>query len=221
MVKSKEDTIAGFNEQVNMTVGEPEPWLASDKSHEAGTGVGLQSGKKIVEILKKNPDKDPSAYEQKDLDHMHKVVGYINRHLAQEGHLKETKTKQELANTKSTISLKNWGHDPIKSMNEERESVQNDLTSSEDEKTSGSSAKSKRKREESEDSKASTIKKRRKDNHAKTIDNDGSSDHVITFNSGTKPVQPKPRKKDSKCVQRMGTRKSPRRKTDRPDGKTR
>ncbi|KAG1747576.1 hypothetical protein EDB19DRAFT_1893907 [Suillus lakei] len=42
-----------------MTVDELEPWLASDKSHQAGTGVGLVSGAKIVDILKKNPDMDP------------------------------------------------------------------------------------------------------------------------------------------------------------------
>ncbi|KAH7924471.1 hypothetical protein BV22DRAFT_1035065 [Leucogyrophana mollusca] len=64
MVKSKEDTITKFNEQVNMTVGELESWLASDKSHKAGTGVGLESGRKIIEILKKNPDKDPDEYEE-------------------------------------------------------------------------------------------------------------------------------------------------------------
>ncbi|KAG1779626.1 hypothetical protein EV702DRAFT_1043551 [Suillus placidus] len=53
---------------------ELEPWLASDKSYQAGTGVGLVSSAKIVDILKKNPDMDPEKYEE------------------------ETKTKEELAN---------------------------------------------------------------------------------------------------------------------------
>ena len=34
---------------------------------------------------------------------MRKVVGYANRHLAQEDHLKETKTREELEDAKSTI----------------------------------------------------------------------------------------------------------------------
>ncbi|KAG2341975.1 hypothetical protein BDR05DRAFT_887099, partial [Suillus weaverae] len=38
---------------------ELEPWPASDKSYQAGTGVGLVSSAKIVDILKKNPDMDP------------------------------------------------------------------------------------------------------------------------------------------------------------------
>ncbi|KAF7974891.1 hypothetical protein HWV62_1857 [Athelia sp. TMB] len=53
---------------------------------------------------------------------MHKQIAeiafksYISRHLAQEGHMQETKTEEELDKTKSTISLRNWGHDPIKTM---------------------------------------------------------------------------------------------------------
>lgn len=63
MVKSKDDTIAEFNEQVNMTVEELEEWLENPMSKKAGTGVGLESAQKIVEILKKNPSKDPAKYE--------------------------------------------------------------------------------------------------------------------------------------------------------------
>ncbi|KAG1742764.1 uncharacterized protein EDB91DRAFT_1247570 [Suillus paluster] len=109
-----------------MTADELEPWLASDKSHQAGTGVGLVIGAKIVDILKKNPDMDPEKYEG--------VVGYNSRHLVQEDHLKETKTKEELANTKSTIrwnaefdavckSFKNWGHDPVEALEEGESAV--------------------------------------------------------------------------------------------------
>ncbi|KIJ66506.1 hypothetical protein HYDPIDRAFT_109548 [Hydnomerulius pinastri MD-312] len=121
MVKSKDDTIADFNKQVNMTMEELESWLKSEQSHKAGTGVGLESGAKIVEILRKNPDMDPEKYEEADLNHMRKVVGYNSRHLSQEDHLKETKTREQLANAKSTISLKNWGHDPVKSLEEKEE----------------------------------------------------------------------------------------------------
>jgi hypothetical protein len=52
--------------------------------------------------------KDPSKYTEEDVEHMHRVVAYCKRHLAQEGHLKEEKTDEELEKMKSTRSLKNW-----------------------------------------------------------------------------------------------------------------
>lgn len=61
----------------------------------------IRSGRKIIEILKKNPKKDPSSYEEDDLGHMRKVVSYCKRHLAQ-----EEKAKQD-TNSKSYKSLKN------------------------------------------------------------------------------------------------------------------
>ncbi|EIW87175.1 hypothetical protein CONPUDRAFT_17071, partial [Coniophora puteana RWD-64-598 SS2] len=76
MVKSAEEMIEKFNEQVNMTVEELEAWLETNKSHQAGTGVGLESGHKIVAILKKNPTKEPEKYDEEDLQHMRKVVAY-------------------------------------------------------------------------------------------------------------------------------------------------
>ena len=60
------------------------------------------------QILTKNPDKDPNQYEEEDLQHMRKVVSYCKRHLAQ-----EEKAKQN-TDSKSYKSLKNWGHDPLK-----------------------------------------------------------------------------------------------------------
>lgn len=66
------------------------------------------SGRKIVEILNKNPDRDPAKYDEEDIPHMRKVVSYCKRHLAQEG-----KAKQD-SNSKSAKSLKNWGHNPQK-----------------------------------------------------------------------------------------------------------
>ncbi|KAI9066542.1 hypothetical protein FKP32DRAFT_1565835 [Trametes sanguinea] len=103
MVKSREDVIAQFHEEVNMTADELEKWLEDPKSNKAGTGVGIESGHKIVGILRKNPDRDPEQYDEEDIEHMRKVVGYTKRHIAQEDHLKETKTREELENTKSTI----------------------------------------------------------------------------------------------------------------------
>ena len=64
LMKSKEEVIAQFNEEVNMTMEELEAWLEDPKSEEAGTGVGIESGHKIVEILKKNPAKDPEKYDE-------------------------------------------------------------------------------------------------------------------------------------------------------------
>ncbi|KAI8981310.1 hypothetical protein BD414DRAFT_420212 [Trametes punicea] len=103
MVKSREEVIAQFNEEVNMTADELEQWLEDPKSSKAGTGVGVESGHKIVEILRKNPEKDPEKYDDEDIEHMRRVVSYAKRHLAQEEHLKDTKTREELENTKSTI----------------------------------------------------------------------------------------------------------------------
>lgn len=61
------------------------------------------SGRKIIEILEKNPKKDPKKYDDEDLQHMRKVVAYCKRHLAQ-----EEKAKQD-PESKSARSLKNWG----------------------------------------------------------------------------------------------------------------
>jgi len=64
MVKSKEETTTEFNDKVNMTKEELEKWLEDPKSKQTGTGVGLESAKKIIEILKKNPTKDPEEYKE-------------------------------------------------------------------------------------------------------------------------------------------------------------
>ncbi|KAI9744394.1 MAG: hypothetical protein M1818_001923 [Claussenomyces sp. TS43310] len=100
-----------------MTAAELETWLkeedstSSGWSKEGGSGetIGHESGRKIIEILKKNPKKDPEKYDQDDVDHMRRVVSYCKRHLAQ-----EDKAKQD-TNSKSYRSLKNWGHDAQKS----------------------------------------------------------------------------------------------------------
>lgn len=64
------------------------------------------SGRKIVKILEKNPDKDLDNYAPEDIDRMRKAVAYCKRHLAQEQSAKQ--------NTNSYKSLKNWGHDAQK-----------------------------------------------------------------------------------------------------------
>ncbi|OTA65447.1 hypothetical protein K449DRAFT_268495 [Hypoxylon sp. EC38] len=116
MVKDKQTVIQEFNELVNMSASDLETWLKKGSSESAGWSksdgsgetIGHESGRKIIEILNKNPDKDSDKYEQDDIDHMRKVVAYCKRHLAQ-----EEKAKQD-PNSKSARSLKNWGHDPTK-----------------------------------------------------------------------------------------------------------
>lgn len=98
MGKSDEDAIAEFNKHVNMSADEIEKWLDDPQSKDAGTGVGLESARKIIKILHKNPSKDPTKYDQvssfgshgpfdtghssivhchqEDIAHIHKVAGY-------------------------------------------------------------------------------------------------------------------------------------------------
>ena len=83
-MKAKEDVIYDFNKIVNMTGAELEGWLKSDDSNSAGwpkddgsgESVGHDSGRRIVEILDSNPDKDPDKYSDEDVEHMRRVVAY-------------------------------------------------------------------------------------------------------------------------------------------------
>lgn len=71
------------------------------KDGDAAESVGHKSGKKIIELLdKKKGDLTPA-----DLKHVHKVVGYIKRHLAQ-------RPDGDISETNWRYSLMNWGHDP-------------------------------------------------------------------------------------------------------------
>ncbi|KAI0182028.1 hypothetical protein GGR52DRAFT_568233 [Hypoxylon sp. FL1284] len=116
MVKDKQTVIQEFNELVNMSASDLETWLKEGSSESAGWSkddgsgetIGHESGRKIIEILKKNPGKEPEKYDEDDIDHMRRVVAYCKRHLAQ-----EDKAKQD-PDSKSARSLKNWGHDPNK-----------------------------------------------------------------------------------------------------------
>jgi hypothetical protein len=97
---------------MNMSASELEAWLKEESSESAGWGgesgetVGHESGRKIVDILKRNPQKKEDKYTEEDLAHMRKVVSYCKRHLAQEESMKERKSKEELEQTKSVRSLK-------------------------------------------------------------------------------------------------------------------
>ncbi|WVQ98956.1 hypothetical protein IAU59_006088 [Kwoniella sp. CBS 9459] len=123
-MKSEDEVVHDFNEIVNMTADELETFLKTEGSEStgyskddgSGESIGHESGRKIVDILKRNPDKDPSKYTDEDKEHMRRVVSYCKRHLAQEDKLKESKSPEELEKTKSTRSLKNWGHDPLKTL---------------------------------------------------------------------------------------------------------
>ena len=63
-MKGKEEVISEFNILTNMSVDELDEWLKDPQSKKAGTGVGLESAKKIMGILKKNPTKDPEKYDE-------------------------------------------------------------------------------------------------------------------------------------------------------------
>ncbi|GAA6025573.1 hypothetical protein JCM8202_001675 [Rhodotorula sphaerocarpa] len=124
MTKSDEQVIEEFNEYVNMTPDELRNWLETGDSQSAGwskdnsgkgeESVGHESGRKIIDILERNPKKDPSKYTDEDLQHMRKVAAYCARHMKQESHMIDEKDDEELEKTKSTRSLRNWGHDPLK-----------------------------------------------------------------------------------------------------------
>ena len=97
-----------LDEAVNMTPRELEEWLETDESQsvgqdEGGESTGHKSGRRIVEILRKNK----GEVSDEDLEHMNKVQGYVSRHLKQ-------RPKGEVEDTPWRYSLMNWGHDPLK-----------------------------------------------------------------------------------------------------------
>ncbi|KAF9877115.1 DNA-binding protein [Colletotrichum karsti] len=142
-MKGKEEVISEFNEYVNMTAEELETWLKSGDSNSAGwpkddaegdgETVGHDSGRKIVEILKKNPEKKEDKYTDEQVEHMRKVVAYCKRHLAQETKSNSEKSPEEVKETKSYASLKNWGHDFLKAQGKDG-GEQNGKSSKGDEK---------------------------------------------------------------------------------------
>ena len=63
-----------------------------------GESVGHQSGRRIVELLQKGD----SEYDEDDISHMRKVVGYVHRHGAQ------GPSKHDVEHSKWRYSLMNW-----------------------------------------------------------------------------------------------------------------
>jgi hypothetical protein len=99
-----------FRAKVNMAPAALERWLergpskaVGQKRDGRGESTGHASGRRIVEIKRKKA----ADIDDSDLRHMRKVVGYIDRHLAQrpDGDVRETRWR---------YSLMNWGHDPLK-----------------------------------------------------------------------------------------------------------
>ncbi|KAM3512518.1 hypothetical protein MY11210_003861 [Beauveria gryllotalpidicola] len=133
-MKDSKEVIQDFNKLVNMSASELETWLKSPDSGEAGwpkddndgETVGHESGRKITEILKSNPSKDAEKYSDDQISHMRRVVAYCKRHLAQEEQSLKNKSESEAKKTKSYISLKNWGHDPLKNSNDKNTNKEND-----------------------------------------------------------------------------------------------
>ena len=109
MAEDRQRIIEEFDEAVNMTPKELEEWLQTEESKSVGQSdgggesKGHESGRKIVEILKKNK----TDYSNDDIDHMRRVVSYVHRHQSQkpEGDMKDSNWRR---------SLLNWGHDPLK-----------------------------------------------------------------------------------------------------------
>ena len=97
-----------FRDAVNMSPSELEDWLDTEESKsvgdsDGGESTGHKSGRRIVEIKRKNVDELTAD----DHDHMKKVVGYVHRHLAQ-------KPSGDIEDSDWRYSLMNWGHDPTK-----------------------------------------------------------------------------------------------------------
>ena len=105
-----QQTWKDFKDAVNMTASEIEKWLDTDESKSVGQkpsgggeSTGHHSGRRIVDILtSKKGDLSDDDYA-----HMRKVVGYVNRHLAQG-------PSKDVEHSDWRYSLMNWGHDPTK-----------------------------------------------------------------------------------------------------------
>ncbi len=97
-----------FRDAVNMSPSELDDWLRTDESrsvgdNDGGESTGHRSGRRIVEIKRKNVDELTDA----DHAHMDEVVGYVSRHLAQ-------RPDGDVEGSAWRFSLMNWGHDPLK-----------------------------------------------------------------------------------------------------------
>ncbi|MEW2384900.1 DUF3140 domain-containing protein [Micromonospora sp. NPDC047707] len=106
------DTYREFTEAVNMKPRELSTWLETDESKhvgwrrkgaKSGESVGHESGRKIIDLLRRKR----GDLSEADYKHMRKVVGYVRRHMAQ-------RPSGDVRDTRWRYSLMNWGHDPLK-----------------------------------------------------------------------------------------------------------
>jgi hypothetical protein len=107
--EDRQETLDRFGEAVNMTAGELEKWLGTDRSRDVGQKNGAEestghaSGRRIVELLRTRK----ADLSDSDLAHMRKVTGYVRRHVAQ-------RPDGDVSDSRWRYSLMNWGHDPEK-----------------------------------------------------------------------------------------------------------
>jgi hypothetical protein len=97
VANERRQVIEEFDETVNMSPKELEEWL------QTGESKGHESGRRIVEIKRKNK----SDFTDDDVEHMKRVNAYVKRHLGQG-------PKDDIEDSKWRYSLMNWGHDPLK-----------------------------------------------------------------------------------------------------------
>jgi len=107
-VSNVDEVWKDWKDAVNMTATELEKWLDTDEStsvgqkEDGGESTGHRSGRRIIEILRTKK----ADLQDDDVAHMHKVVGYVHRHLAQ-------RPDGDVSATPWRYSLMNWGHDPL------------------------------------------------------------------------------------------------------------
>ncbi|MFH9125746.1 DUF3140 domain-containing protein [Streptomyces globisporus] len=107
--EERQVTLDRFHEAVNMTAGELEKWLDTERSRAVGQkggggeSTGHASGRRIVKLLRVRKD----DLSDDDLGHMRKVTGYVRRHA-------EQRPAGDVGDTRWRYSLMNWGHDPEK-----------------------------------------------------------------------------------------------------------
>jgi len=110
---TKEDnksTLKDFRDAVNMSPKDLENWLKTEESksvgqkdHEGDESTGHESGRYIVQLLRKSED----DFSEDDYNQMRRVVSYVHRHLAQ-------RPSSDIEDSRWRYSLKNWGHEPLK-----------------------------------------------------------------------------------------------------------
>ena len=110
MSEEQPDVRREFDDAVNMTASELRSWLDTEESREVGQkkdghdeSTGHESGRRILAIL----GTKKADLSTDDEAHMHTVVGYVKRHLAQ-------RPDGDVHDTRWRYSLMNWGHDPEK-----------------------------------------------------------------------------------------------------------